>query len=651
MSNKNLTQGGQVVFYMISMFFQINKIIFHYLVIAFVFFFIFFFLILNASRFLAIKMGYYYYKAKLFSLGINGKTEIDLGNKKVIATNGEIINNQEFIKAGEFLLNQIYLSATVSLVVCIIIAIMSFRYLISKGKKQSEDDYISGRKFEKKSKNVTKLLKKEKINSDIVIGGLPILKNSEIQHILLHGTTGTGKSTVLNQFIQQVLIRTLQSRGDKVIIYDRGNTFLPKFFNEDIDYILNPLDERCAVWSLWDECKTKPEFETFAASLIPQQSGNSDPFWTNAPRTLISSIAYQIKDQNPTYKKYLKYLLNVDWATLKALLKDTESENLVDGKAEKTSTSIRNVITTYAKSLAYMDGLEKNKSNKQLVIKEWLTNPDDKGALYLTSNGAQHESIKSLLTAWLAICINSLYQLGEDRNRRVWFFLDEIDTLDKLPTLNNVMAEGRKFGSCFVLGLQNLAQLEETYGVKSAASLLDLLNTRYFFRSPNFEIAKRVSEQIGKTRLNVFNEQYAYGKSDVRDGVSFNKKEEDREIVSPYDIQQLPDLTCYVTYPAEVPVTILKLKYKKYVSKAKGFIPRVIDTSIEDKPKKTKKSSTNNDGQEVDSIEPLSEQKLEKNNHPEIEEKKKDNSDRDIANRDEININEDPHHIDHEYQL
>ena len=653
-NNKHLTQGGQVIFYMISMFLQINKIIFRYLFIFFWMFTILIFMLLNATRFEAIKMGYYYYLAKLSLFNKNGYITINLGDKSFSAKVNDIIHNPEFIKAGQFLLDQVYISLFSSLGICFIIAIAIFYFLGNKGKEQSEDEYVSGRIFEKDYKKVTKLLNKKNIASDIKISGLPLLKDSEIQNILLHGTVGSGKSTVINQFIEQILIRSLTSKGDKVIIYDSGNSFTPKFFDEKKDYILNPLDERCSKWSLWEECTTKPDFDMFASALVPQPKGG-DPFWTNAPRTIISSIGYEMIRHNPTYKKYLQYLLNVDLPTMRALLKGTESENLVDGKAEKTISSIRNVITTYARSLVYMQGLEPTLENdKGFVIKNWISDSNDKGVLYITSNGAQKESIKSLITAWLSIAINALFQLGEDRNRRVWFILDEIYSLYELPILNSMLAEGRKFGSCFLIGLQNFAQLEDIYGVKGASSLLDLINTRYFFRSPSFEIAKKASEQIGKTRYKIFSEQYAYGKNDVRDGVSFNKKEEEREIVSPYDLMQLPDLTCYVTYPSQVPVTILKNKHKNYPKKAEGFIPRLLQNSIINDMNTLKKSSPEeNNGQEIDS----SKFKLKldssiENSTEEIDKQTKLDSE-EIGNRDEININEDndQHHINQEYQL
>jgi type IV secretory pathway TraG/TraD family ATPase VirD4 len=87
--------------------------------------------------------------------------------------------------------------------------------------------------------------------------------------------------------------------------------------------------------------------------------------------------------------------------------------------------------------------------------------------------------------------------MGPNRQRRVWFFYDELASLHKLSSLPRIISEARKFGGCFVLGFQNIAQMEEIYGPKAAAGLFDLLNTKFFFRSPSAEIAQFVEKDLG----------------------------------------------------------------------------------------------------------------------------------------------------------
>ncbi|RNN97399.1 conjugative transfer relaxase/helicase TraI [Raoultella planticola] len=168
--------------------------------------------------------------------------------------------------------------------------------------------------------------------------------------------------------------------------------------------------------------------------------------------------------------------------------------------------------------------------------------------------------------------------MGENRNRRVWIFADELPTLHKLPDLVEILPEARKFGGCYVFGIQSYAQLEDIYGVKPAATLFDVMNTRAFFRSPSKEIAEFAAGEIGEKEILKASEQYSYGADPVRDGVSTGKEKERETLVSYSDIQTLPDLSCYVTLPGPYPAVKLALKYKSRPKIAEGFILRNLDT-------------------------------------------------------------------------
>ncbi len=289
-------------------------------------------------------------------------------------------------------------------------------------------------------------------------------------------------------------------------------------------------------------------------------------------------------DDKRSYNKLLRTLLAIDLKTLRAYVAGTEASNLMEEKVEKTAISIRGVLTNYVKALRYLQGIERN-GKAPFAIREWMKTVNEKktrhGWLWITSNARQHESLKPLISMWLAQAANCLLEMGENPERRVWFIYDELASLHKLPELPQVLSEARKFGGCFTLGFQNKPQLDYTYGRDYADAMMDLLNTRFFFRSPDENVAKWVRDQLGQERIKRFSEQYSYGKETVRDGVSFNKQQEDSDLVNYSDVQSLPDLTCYITLPGQYPVVKHAMRYEKIKPVAAEFTARAINDSLD----------------------------------------------------------------------
>ncbi|HAU2100667.1 TPA: type IV secretion system DNA-binding domain-containing protein, partial [Legionella pneumophila] len=197
----------------------------------------------------------------------------------------------------------------------------------------------------------------------------------------------------------------------------------------------------------------------------------------------------------------------------------TAAATLVSNKIEKTAISIRSVITTYLKSMQSLNGLDES-GKPSFSIRDYLLNKDLEGWLFISSNGEQHKSLKPLISMWIAMASLTLLSLPEDANRRIWFICDELPSLHKLPLLGETIAEVRKFGGCFLLGMQSFSQLEKVYGRSGAAEIFDLLNTRAFFASPSHEMAQLVSKELGDEEIDDTRENYSYGANSIRDGIS-----------------------------------------------------------------------------------------------------------------------------------
>ncbi len=496
------------------------------------------------------------------------------------ATSEQILKDDYMVWAGNMFLQELYLALFWASVAVGVLAFLIFRFLRRLGEKQAQDERMGGRELTDDVKAVAREMHRRGQASSICIDQLPLVLNGEVQYLMMYGTPGSGKSNTINKLLKQI-----RARGDMAIIYDKGCSLIKKHFNERDDTLLNALDRRCAYWDMFREFESIPDFDSAASTLIPMGT-KEDPFWQSSARTIFSAVSYRQKKKGiHSYNALLRTLLAIDLKALRDYLAGTEASNLVEEKVEKTAISIRSVLTNYVKALRYLQGIERT-GRRPFTIREWMSAVNDPqikqhGWLWVTSNARQHESLKPLISMWLAQAANCLLGMGENLHRRVWFIYDELPSLNKLPELPGVLAEARRFGGCFVLGFQAKAQMDFTYGKETADAMLGLVNTRFFFRSPSSTEAEWVQREIGQRRDKVFSEQYSYGADTVRDGVSFSKVEEDRYLVNYTDIQKLPNLSCYVTFPGDYPAVRMSMRYEKIKDCAEDLQMREINDSLD----------------------------------------------------------------------
>ncbi|PKE27588.1 type IV conjugative transfer system coupling protein TraD [Rahnella sp. AA] len=577
---KYLTQGGQMTAYRLRMFAQVNQWIFNWVLLLFV--------LSTAGVFWAVTAadvlnnGYWYWVGRFFS-GF-----VPLMNPKSPATwdiswhcnpgpalcttkltLAQLLADPWMQSMGGQLINNLKLSAAGCGTVCLLLFSVIAWYIGRIGKKESEDTYISGMTLTDDVASVNRQLKKAGQMSDLQIGGLHMVRNAEVMNYLIHGTIGVGKSTLIRW-----LLDFIRKRGDRAIVYDSGGTFIETHYDERIDKILNAHDKRCENWVLWREAQQVVDYENLTASLIPVE-GESDPFWVSSSRTIFSDTAMQFASHSDrSIEKFLTALLSIDLKTLREFLKNTPSANLVEEKIEKTAISIRSVVTNYAKALRYLQGLD-HEGKPEFSIREWMTDAQyDKSWLFISTTARHRKSVRPLLSMWLSMATIYLQSMGEDPDRRVWFVIDEVTSLQKIPEFAETLAEGRKFGGCFSLGIQNMPQLINVYGRELGKSIFDLTNTRFYGRSPSAEVAKMVEDELGHQRRREAREQNSYGLDQIRDGISISRDKVNEPVVDYDQIMSMPNLRFYARLPGEYPVVKMDLKYRKQKKYHKALVER-----------------------------------------------------------------------------
>jgi hypothetical protein len=136
-----------------------------------------------------------------------------------------------------------------------------------------------------------------------------------------------------------------------------------------------------------------------------------------------------------------------------------------------------------------------------------------------------------------------LMNSGQPSHRAVWFVLDELASLQRLPQLHTAVTENRKSNNPVVLGFQGRSQLETRYG-HDAEAMLSQPATKIFLRTSEPHAAKWISDSIGEVEIERMRESQSKGKDGQR---SLGLERQVEPLVMPSKISGLPSLRGYLT--------------------------------------------------------------------------------------------------------
>ena len=397
------------------------------------------------------------------------------------------------------------------------------------------------------------------------IAGIPYPERTETQHTIVSGTTGSGKTVLISDLVAQI-----RARGERCVLYDKMGSYTRSFFDADRDVLMNPLDARAPRWSPFLEARNPRDFDMMAAALIPQQKDTVDPFWVTAARQLFSNGAGVLRQKGITENRVLvDHLLKTDLTALAEAMEGTVAQSIVDPDNPKTALSVRAMLTANLSALEFLPD-----TGKPFSIREWISDEERDGFLFLTSRGDQHASLRGLISTWLEIAVNAMLSLAQHDGRRIWVILDELPTLHQVPSLQPGLAESRQFGGCFVLGVQVASALRDLYGRNGAETISGLCGTRVVLAAPDRDTAQWSADSLGRSEIEEVAEGFSYGANTIRDGVSLTPRRELRALALPSEIMRLENLSGYLKFPGPFPVASIRLKYVSRPKAAERFVPR-----------------------------------------------------------------------------
>ncbi len=388
--------------------------------------------------------------------------------------------------------------------------------------------------------------------SQITLAGRPIAASDETKHFKIIGTTGTGKSTAIAEILERAL-----ARGDRAVIADPDGGYMRRFYDPRRgDVVLNPFDERSVKWDLFAEIKTPYDVDQLARSLIPDQDG-SDRSWRGYARTFFTAVTRQAGEAGVTdVAELYRLLVAADAKELRALVHSTPAQPFLEEHNGRMFDSIRSVTSSAVGALEYVA----QQKGEAFSVRRWVAK-EGKGVLFMPYKAGQIAGLRSAISGWMRLAVfetmdgpSETMAGAADKERRLWFVVDELDALGQIDGLKDALARLRKFGGRCVLGFQSLAQVSSTYGQGDAHTLVENCGNTLILRCSASEgggTAKFASQLIGDRevlRTTVTRNRHL---SEVLGSISHGQHYSVEAAVLASQIEQLPDLTGYLKRASE----------------------------------------------------------------------------------------------------
>lgn len=384
----------------------------------------------------------------------------------------------------------------------------------------------------------------------------------EPSHILIMGDTGTGKSTLIRRILLQI-----EERGETAIVYDPALDYTPEFYSpERGDAILNPLDARMPYWSPGEELRNDAEALTLAASLFPDRH-NENPFFVEGPRKIFAHLL----TFRPTPEKLAWWMCHEE--EIDRRVKGSEYAAMIDRQAPAQRSGVLASLNMIADTLKLLPS--EKETTARWTAAEWSKRR--KGWLFLTSTPETRKRLIPLTSLWLDTLVLRLMNQGtaiqgQTSPLKVWFVLDELASLQRLPQLHTAITENRKSNNPVVLGFQGRSQLETRYG-HEAEAMLSQPATKIFLRTSECRSAEWISKTIGEVEIERLRESRSSGQSGrQRNTKSYNLERQVEPLVMASEISGLADLCGYLKKGNLVtrmnfPFIELPSKHPKYIER------------------------------------------------------------------------------------
>jgi type IV secretory pathway TraG/TraD family ATPase VirD4 len=382
-------------------------------------------------------------------------------------------------------------------------------------------------------------------NPALTLAGVAITPREETRHFKLIGITGTGKTTAISGLVEGAL-----RRGDRAVIADPDGGYLARFHDRRRgDVILNPFEAESVKWDPFTELGARWDVDQLASGLIPSSEDASGREWRGYARTFVTAVTRRCHESGERDPAELWRLLTVAGSNeLRPVVAGTPAQPFLEPENARMFGSIRSVTASAVAALEHVQA----QRGRPFSVRSWVRR--GRGVLFMPYQAPQIAALRSVIATWVRLAIFEAMSVP-DRDQRLWFVVDELDSLGAIDGLKDALARLRKFGGRCVLGFQSAAQVSSTYGLGDGQTIMENCGNTLILRCAGSEhggTSQLASRLIGErevqrrhTSRGRDREGWLLGRGHRR-STSVSDQRITEMAVMPSELEQLPDLTGFL---------------------------------------------------------------------------------------------------------
>ncbi len=334
-------------------------------------------------------------------------------------------------------------------------------------------------------------------------------EHQECRHILIVGGAGSGKTTILNPAIREII-----DRKDRVLIFDFKGDFTSSLPGPLT--LLAPADARSARWIVGRDIETRLEAEALAETLVPLPADGEGPIWARGARGLLIGLISHLQTTKPHAWDFadLAQIASETLSNYKKLMEVVEREHppakvYLMGKDSKTTMGF---LAELAGALSHVINLgiasaSANPKSGAWSVRGWLK---DGSKFPRTVVLGYRPASKELSQAWLSSIIEQVVRQVASMSdckpdaRRLWLVLDEVAQCGRIPSISDALVTLRSKGVRVVLGLQSIAQIEQVYDRHTATIWASSTATKMLCALQSPQDQRWASDLLGEREVERF---------------------------------------------------------------------------------------------------------------------------------------------------